>query len=331
MEPKSYTRLNKDDRIKIQTLLKIGMTIRQVSKELERSPSTISRELKKGIHMPGEGYIADQADRVSQIFRRVRRPDTRLSLNDKLREYVKKHIKLGWSPEQISKRLQIKYPTDTRMRISHESIYRYVYYEAKGAERGELINSLPYKKPKRQGGRRNQIYMGKIPDRIPIDDRPEEVKYRKQIGHWEGDLIVGKGQKSVIGTLVERATRFTIIVKLESRKSEHVVSRFAEELKKYPRQLLKSLTYDNGVEMTAHKEFTRRTSMSVYFAHPYSSWERGTNENTNGLIRRIYPKKTDFTRITEKELKEVELLLNTRPRKVLGWKTPFEQLVKLCA
>jgi IS30 family transposase len=331
MESKNYTRLNKEDRIKIQTLLKIGMTVTQIAKELERSPSTISREVKKGIHLPGEGYFAEQAERRSFIYRRTRRPDTKLSVNDKLRNYVIRQIKVGWSPEQISFRLRLKYPGDSSMLISYESIYKYIYYEAKGEERRKLISHLPYKKPKRSGGKRNQIYMGKIPDRITIDERPEEVGMRLKIGHWEGDLIVGKGQLSVIGTLVERATRFTIIVKLESRKSEHVIERFAEELKKYPSQILKTLTYDNGVEMTAHKEFTRRTQMAVYFAHPYSSWERGTNENTNGLIRRIFPKKTDFSKITEEELKELELLLNTRPRKVLGWRTPFEQLIKLCA
>jgi transposase, IS30 family len=326
MEAKSYTRLNKEERIKIQTLLKIGMTVRQIAKELERSPSSISREVKRGIHLPGDGYTAEQAERVSFIYRRVRRPDTKLITNKKLRGFVILKLTEGWSPEQISFRIKELFPKDNRMRISYESIYKYIYEEDR-----VLIRYLPYKKPKRCGGKRRHIYMGKIPDRVSIDERPEEVWMRIMIGHWEGDLIVGKGQKSVIGTLVERATRFTIIVKLESRKSEHVIERFAEELKNYPSKILKTLTYDNGVEMTAHKEFTRRTQMAVYFAHPYSSWERGTNENTNGLIRRIFPKKTDFSKITEKELKEVELLLNTRPRKVLGWKTPFEQLIKLCA
>jgi transposase, IS30 family len=326
METKNYTRINKEERLKIQTLLNIGMTPTKIAQELGRSVSTITREIKKGKTLPGEGYIADQSETHSWIYLRTRRLDSKLMTDEKLREFVELQLKEGWSPEQISFRIRIHFAKDIRMRISHESIYKYIYQENR-----TLIKYLTYKKPKRCGGKRRHIYLGKIPDRIPIDQRPQIIESREEIGHWEGDLIIGKDQKSAIGTLVERATRFTIIVKLESRKSEHVAKRFAEEIKKYPQSILKTLTYDNGIEMAAHKEFTRQTNMTVYFAHPYSSWERGTNENTNGLIRRIFPKKTDFRKITEQQLKQVELLLNTRPRKVLEWRTPFEQLIKLCA
>jgi IS30 family transposase len=326
METKKYTRLNKDDRVKIQTLLSVGMTISQIAKELQRSPSTISREVKKGLLLPGDKYIAEQAEVCSRIYRRTRRPDSKLMTNKKLRGFVILKLTEGWSPEQISFRIKEHFPNDSSMRISYESIYKYIYQEDKS-----LIRYLPYKKPKRCGGKKRHIYMGTIPDRTTIDQRPEIIESRQEIGHWEGDLIVGKDQKSVVGTLVERVTRFTIIVELESRKSEHVVQRFVEELMKMPKKMLKSLTYDNGIEFTDHKEFTRLTNMPVYFAHPYSSWERGTNENTNGLIRRVFPKKTDFRRITKAQLKEVELLLNTRPRKVLNWKTPYEKLIRLCA
>jgi transposase, IS30 family len=326
MTTKKYTRLNKDDRVKIQTLLSVGMTISEIANKLNRTPSTICREVKKGLLLPGDKYIAEQAEVCSRIYRRTRRSDSKLMTNKKLRGFVILKLTEGWSPEQISFRIKELFPKDNIMRISYESIYKYIYQENR-----KLIRYLPYKKPKRCGGKRRHIYLGKIPDRTPIDQRPQIIDLRQEVGHWEGDLIVGKDQKSVIGTLVERVTRLTIVVELESRKSAHVVQRFAEELMKMPKKMLKSLTYDNGIEFTAHKEFTRLTNMPVYFAHPYSSWERGTNENTNGLIRRFYPKKTDFRRVTKAQLKEMELLLNTRPRKVLNWKTPYEKLIKLCA
>ena len=244
---------------------------------------------------------------------------------------MEEKLKLGWSPEQISYRIREEYPTRTDMRISYESIYKYIYYEAKGTERQRLISYLPYKKKRRYGGSKRTVYLGVIIDRVSIDERPETIENRNEIGHWEGDLIVGKGQKSAIGTLVERATRFTLIVHLESRKSKDVVNAFSTALQTLPDILLKTLTYDNGIEMSEHKHFTYRTKMPVYFAHPYSSWERGTNENTNGLIRRFFPKKTDFNKVSADQLKEVERLLNSRPRKVISWRTPEEELKRLIA
>jgi IS30 family transposase len=173
--------------------------------------------------------------------------------------------------------------------------------------------------------------MGSIIDRTTIDERPKHIDTREEEGHWEGDLVIGKGQTSAIGTLVERKTRYTIIVHLQSRKSKHVVEAFAKAIIGFPPNLRRSLTYDNGIEMAAHKDFKQRTQMDVFFAHPYSSWERGTNENTNGLIRRVLKKKTDFNTITPKQLKDLEYALNNRPRKVIGFYTPSELIAKLAA
>lgn len=195
----------------------------------------------------------------------------------------------------------------------------------------KLINKLVFSKPKRSKMPQRKIYMGTIIDRISIDQRPKEVEDRQFIGHWESDLIIGKDQSSAVGTIVERKSRFTLIVPLKSRKSEHVVKEFSKALLKMPKHLLKSITHDNGIEMAAHKILTDLTKMPVYFTHPYSSWQRGTNENTNGLIRRVFKKKTDFNKVSAKQLHELQNKLNNRPRKVLRYKTPNEILKQSCA
>lgn len=168
----------------------------------------------------------------------------------------------------------------------------------------------------------------RIKNQVSIDDRPKHIELRLEVGHWEGDLMIGVGQKSAIGTIVERKTRYTFIVKLENRKSETVTKQFAKILNTLPKFITKSMTYDNGMEMTNHQWLTENTGMDVFFAHPYSSWERGTNENTNGLIRRFLPKGTDFNNVTEEQLKAIENNLNNRPKKVLGYKTPNEQMLQ---
>jgi len=331
MKQKKYHRLTFKERSQIEALKFSRKSITEIAKLLNRPKSTISREIKRGLAMPGRGYSAEQSQMHAEIFRRVRRVDSKISLNTILKFYVLKGLIKGWSPEQIAHRIKRDYPLDLTMRISHESIYKYIYYETHGKLRRKLISLLAYSKPKRIGGQTKTIYMGIITNRTSIDDRPEHIEKRQEEGHWEGDLIVGKEQKSIIGTLVERTTRYTIIVPLESRHSAHVVRAFAKQMMSFSPNFRRSLTYDNGIEMAAHKDFSALTQMPVYFAHPYSSWERGTNENTNGLIRRVFKKKTDFRKIKPEQLKELQDKLNNRPRKVLNWKTPFEMLVELCA
>jgi len=326
-----YRRITYEERVKIEGYLHCRKTVSEIAKLLNRPRQTIHKEIKAGLGFPGGRYVASNAEMRSNFFKRTRRPDCKIALNTQLRHYIFRSLCLGISPELIAGRLKLEFPENPLMQISHESIYKYIYDEAKGAKRKWLIKQLTRNKPKRSGLPKRKIYMGTIPDRTTIDKRPDYVEQREEIGHWEGDLMIGKDQKSAIGTLVERKLRYTMIIPLKSKCSEHVVEAFAKRLNTLPKALRKSLTYDNGVEFTMHKRFTELTNMPVYFAHPYSSWERGTNENTNGLIRRVYKKKTDFRTITKSQWRHLEYLLNTRPRKVLGYKTSNEEFKKLCA
>lgn len=330
MNEPSYKRLTTEERTKIEAYLALKKSKSEIAKLLKRPRSTITREINKWVQKPGDRYRATLADWYAKDDNRIKHSESKMKLNSLLRYYVFKRLLLKWSPEQIANRIKLDYPRREDMRISYESIYKYIYYQTHGKLKKRLILLLPYTKPNRKRSSYKKTYRGSIRDPISIDKRPKEVLSRKTVGHWEGDLIVGKDQRSVIGTLVERKIRYTLIVPMNSRKSLNVVNNFADELLKFPDKYLKTLTYDNGIEMAEHKRFTSRTKMPVYFAHPYSSWERGTNENTNALIRRFFPKKTDFNSISNQEIKHAENLLNNRPRKVLNWKTPFEKLVESC-
>ncbi|KPM30807.1 integrase catalytic subunit [Croceitalea dokdonensis DOKDO 023] len=234
----------------------------------------------------------------------------------------------NWSPEQISGRIKIDYPNDPVMTISHEAIYSHIYSHPQASLNKKLIKLLPYQKSRRRKPRPRRKKGSKIKDQINISQRPEHIENRQEIGHWEGDLVIGKGQKSAIGTIVERKSRYTLIIGLENRKTKSVTRAFAKELNRFDSQLKKTMTYDNGTEMADHKWLSESTKMDIYFANPYASWERGTNENTNGLIRRFLPKKTDFGNMNEKQLKTIEQKLNNRPRKVLGYRTPLEVIAQ---
>lgn len=326
-----YRRITYEERVKIEGYLECKKTISEIAQLLNRPRQTINREVKAGLEFPGGRYLASNADMRSIFYRRTRRVDSKISKHTQLRHYIMRSMVLGISPELISGRLKLDYPDNPIMQISHESIYKYIYEEARGLKRNWLIKQLTWSRPKRSALPKRKIYMGHIKDRTTIDSRPKHIEERKEIGHWEGDLVIGKDQKSAIGTLVERRLRYVMIIPLKSKSSEHVVEAFAKRLNALPAILRKTLTYDNGVEFTMHKCFTELTKMPVYFAHPYSSWERGTNENTNGLIRRVYKKKTDFRTITKSQWEQLEYLLNTRPRKVLGYRTSNEEYKRLCA
>jgi len=212
------------------------------------------------------------------------------------------------------------------MTISHEAVYLHIYSHRQASPNKKLIKLLPYQKSQRRRPNAKTKRGSKIKDQISIEQRPQHIENREEIGHWEGDLVIGKGQKSAIGTIVERKSRYTCIVKLKDRKSATVRKQFVKEFRIFSKKITKTMTYDNGVEMAQHKELTKQTGVLVYFAHPYASWERGTNENTNGLIRRYFPKGTDFKNITLEQLKLIQEKLNNRPRKVLNYKTPMEIL-----
>lgn len=240
-------------------------------------------------------------------------------------------LKLRWSPEQIANFLKEKYPQDKGMRISHEAIYTYLYVLPKGQLKKELLFYLRQGKKRRykRSGKNQTGIERKLEDMTSIEERPAEVADRTVPGHWEGDLIIGKNRRSALGTLVERTSRTTILVPLKNREAVTVRKSFTKEIKQLPRQMKLTLTYDQGREMAEHKLFSRQTRVKVYFAHPGSPWERGTNENTNGLIRQFFPKGTDFNRVSRREIKKVQHLLNGRPRKILKWQTPYEIFNKL--
>jgi IS30 family transposase len=251
-----------------------------------------------------------------------------MHLNPKLRAVVLEKLQLRWSPMQISVYLARTYPEDKQMQISHESIYTYVYILGRGSLKKELFTYLRQKKKVRNYWKRD-TKRKEFEDMLSIEERPKSVEDRTVPGHWEGDLIIGKDHKSALGTIVERTTRFLIMVPLKSRDAQTVRKAFARELKRLPQQVRLSLTYDQGREMSEHKLFTQQTKMKVYFAHPHSPWERGTNENTNMLIRDFYPKDTDFGTLTRYHIKKTQRLLNERPRQALDWITPVEAMTQI--
>lgn len=295
-----------------------------IAKAMGRHKSTLSREISNG-KLGRSGYRALTVQVFVEERKHIARKPKKILNNPLLESEIHKYLRLRWSPEEIANRIKMEYPTDSSMHISHESIYTYLYVLPRGELKKELLSYLRQHQRTRRKRGDTHSKRGQIPNMISIEERPKEVEDRSVPGHWEGDLIVGKGHKSALGTLVERTTRTTILVPLDQMYDATVVRKaFAKETKKLPIQMKLSLTYDRGKEMSEHELFTKDTKIQVYFAHPNSPWERGTNENTNGLIRQFFPKGTDFSKIKRKEIKAVQELLNGRPRKVLNWLTPFE-------
>lgn len=332
---KHYHRLSAAEREEISRGLAQGDSLSIIARRLVRTPSTVSREV--GRNSGKSGYRAFSAGNRAHVSASSRRGGKRrLPAEARLRAYVLVTLKKRWSPEEIVKRLAEEYPHDMTMRISHEAIYQYIYVLPRGELKRTLIKALRQeRKYRRKKPRRGNVEetRGKIADMLSIEERPKEVADRTVPGHWEGDLIMGKYKRTALGTLVERTTRKTILVHLGDEKdAERVRRAYVKELRALPKELAKTLTHDQGKEMSGHKQFTIDTGIQVYFAHPGSPWERGTNENTNGLIRQYFPKGTDFSKISVREIKRVERELNDRPRKVLRWKKPdevFNQLVAL--
>lgn len=323
---KSRKRLTLEERVIIQTLLAENRSRSYIAAQLNRSPSSVSREVNKWIRKPSDKYDAQMAHWCAKDDYLNKRNLDKINTHKRLKFFVYKGLLNKLSPEQIAGRIKVLYPNDPIMSISYEAIYQHIYRHRQSYLGKKLIKLLPYHHHKRREKRKFAKNRIRIKDQVSIDQRPKHVELRKEIGHWEGDLMIGIGQKSAIATVVERKTRYTFILKIDNRKSKTVTKAMAKALNTLPKHFRKTMTYDNGVEMANHKWLTSNTGMDVYFAHPYSSWERGTNENTNGLIRRFFPKGTDFNNITLKQIKEAEYSLNNRPRKVLGYKTPAEKL-----
>lgn len=324
-----YQRLTVIEREEISRQIASGYSLRAIALSLHRAPSSISREIHHSEVIDRKYYRAVFAQQQSNKRRHKLRKNRKLANNPALRKIVLYYLAKNWSPEQIAKRLIIMYPNDMDMRISHETIYSYIYILPRGKLRRQLISSLRRSHKYRRKKNSNRRKTGAIQDYLSIEERPKEVADRIIPGHWEGDLIIGYRNASAIGTLVERTTRMSFLVKLNNQDANTVRKAFAEEFRRLPKGLKKTLTYDQGQEMAQHKLFMKETKMTVYFAHPHSPWERGSNENTNALIRQYFPKGTDFSKIKNNRLKEVQDELNDRPRKTLGWYTPHEKFGKL--
>ena len=326
----SFHVLTSAEREEISRELEAGKTFTAIAEELERPTSTVSREVARG---GGRAeYRALLAEQNAQLRMRHRKRGKRILFNHHaLRNYVHAHLIDKWSPEQISVLLKKEYPHDMSMRISDEAIYHYLYVLPKGTLKKTLLAGLRQERKyrrKRKTGNPDE-HRGKIADMLSIEERPREVENRIVPGHWEGDTIVGLHRQSALGTLVERTTRYAMLVYLPKKDATSVRKAFTKEIRTLPAMLTKTLTYDQGKEMSEHKQFTVDTDIQVYFAHPGSPWERGTNENTNMLVRQYFPKGTDFRTITRREIKKAERSLNGRPRKTLGWRTPREALEEL--
>jgi IS30 family transposase len=326
MKVKKHRRLTLKERIIIQTLLKEKKSKSYIAIRLDRSRSTIGREVNKWIQKKEDKYDAELAHWCVKEDCLNKRNLDKISTYSLLKFFVYKGLLSNWTPEQISGRLKELYPNDPVMSISHEAIYRHIYTRPQASLNKKLIKLLVRKKTRRRTPKKRHGGGSKIANQVSIDNRPKHIELRNEIGHWEGDLVIGKNHKSAIGTIVERKTRFTLIIKLESKKANEVAKEFSKILNKLNPIYKKSMTYDNGIEMARHEKITKKTGMKIYFAHPYSSWERGTNENTNGLIRRYLPKGTNFNEIDLKQLQMIQQKLNNRPRKIIGYKTPKEMM-----
>jgi len=319
---KNYKRLNLDEREEISRMLAQSCSLNQIARLLGRQTSTVSREVLTG-SCNKYTYRAGKAQRRAERNCRERKKNKqKLSLNLSLKQYIHEKLKLKWSPAQIAKELKKDYPLDMTMRVAPETIYTYLYVLPRGSLKKELLSCLRQNRKRRHQQSRGVKMERKIEDMLSIEERPREVENRTIPGHWEGDLIIGKYNRSALGTLVERTTRTTVLVPIKNREAETVARAFAKEAKKLPKQMKLSMTYDQGREMAEHKLFTKLTGIKVYFAHPKSPWERGTNENTNGLIRQFFPKGTDFNKVSRREVKRAQDLLNGRPRAALNFQKP---------
>lgn len=315
-----YQRLSLMEREELSRMLATGASLRATAQVLQRAPSTLARELTRHRTSPLTYRAVPAHQRAQRWAHQPRKPRT-LAVHARLRAAVLSLLAHRWSPEQIAHGLPQRYPDDPTMRISHEAIYTYLYVLPRGALKRALAR---YLRRRHRFRRPHKIRRSSRPiqDLVSIDERPTEVANRTVPGHWEGDLLVGHANASALGTLVERTTRFTLLVPLKAKDAATVRQAFAREVRTLPAQLRRSLTYDQGPEMREHRLFTKQTKMKVYFAHPQCPWERGTNENTNGLLRQFFPKGTRFQQVTRAEIKRVQAMLNDRPRKILNWHSP---------
>ena len=321
---RSRLALTLGEREEISRGIAADLSIREIASAIGRAPSTVSRELNR--HGGRGHYRAADAD--EQAWKRAKRPKScKLATHNGLRQFVARKLSLDWSPEQIAGGLKLRFPKDEVMRLSHETIYRSLFIQARGVLKKELIAHLRVRRMMRRSKLASTEGQprGQIIDAISIRERPAEVEDRAVPGHWEGDLITGSNNTH-IATLVERQSRFTMLVKIKGKDTASVVSALSRQVRKLPIELRQSLTWDRGTELAHHKLFTIATDVKVYFCDPQSPWQRGTNENTNGLLRQYFPKGTNLSGFSQADLNKVARRLNERPRKTLGFHTPADKL-----
>jgi IS30 family transposase len=311
------------DREEISRGLVAKKSLRSIAKGLNRSPSTISREVRR--NGGRQAYRATHSDQ--RAWDCATRPKScKLSFNDPLCQLIARKLRRKWSPQQIAGWLKRKHPDEEQHRVSHETIYRSLYVQTRGVLKKELQECLRSPRSIRRSRHATQkgLKLRKIKDAIPISERPQEVEDRAVPGHWEGDLIVGSNN-SYIATLVERHSRFVMLAKVENKDTQSVITALIKQARKLPKELYRSLTWDRGSEMTGHRQFTVATNIDVYFCDPQSPWQRGSNENTNRLLRQYFPKGTDISGFNQAKLSAVARQLNERPRKTLHYQTPAEK------
>jgi transposase, IS30 family len=317
---KKYKQLSIEERSAIAAGLVQGLSRRAIARQLDRPPSTIIREIDRNACRAGYGSAMAQ----EKCKARKHRMQKKLVENPVLWNAVQELMRNRWSPEQVAGKLKRMYPDNETMHVSHETIYAHIYAYPRGGLRTELIKLLRKNNKTRKPRTRGKDRRGQLQDITPIADRPKEVESRIIPGHWEGDLIKGKFNRSSVGTLVERTSRYVILVKLENATAPVVHQGFVREMKDVPSLLRKSLTYDRGKEMAMHKHVAADLNLSVYFADPHAPWQRGSNENTNGLVREYLPKGSDLSVYSQTQLNAIAKQLNERPRKKLGFLSPEE-------
>lgn len=321
---RSSRALSVSEREEISRGMAAGVSMRQIAAAIERSPSTVSREIAR--HGGPGGYRAAEAE--SRAWDHARRPKPcLLARHDRLQRVVESKLQLDWSPEQISGWLKVRFADDGSMRVSHETIYRSLFIQARGVLKKQLVDHLRSRRVMRRSKNASTKGQprGQIVDGVSIRDRPAEIEDRAIPGHWEGDLITGS-KNTHIATLVERHSRFTMLVKVKGKDTSSVVTALTKQVQKLPAELRRSLTWDRGMELAQHKRFTIATDVQVYFCDPQSPWQRGTNENTNGLLRQYFPKGTELAQYSQRDLNKIALRLNQRPRKTLAFCAPASKL-----
>lgn len=330
---RQYQHLSAEERAVIQIEYRKGSTLRSIARDLRRSVSTLSREIARNQAQIESGRRLRYEAKTAGMAYRMRRERSvrggKLIEGSVLWQRVHDHLVYDrWSPQQIAARLRVMHPDDPDRQVSHETIYAAIYAHPRGSLKKTMVEALRQEKPSRGRRRTTLAKGGFVPEALRIVHRPEAIAERTLPGHWEGDLIKGAFNRSCVGTLVERKTRFVVLCRMDGCTAQDALEGFTRQMKKLPAFLRESLTYDRGSELACHAELAQRLNIDIWFADPHAPWQRGSNENTNGLLRQFMPKGMDLSGISQEELNHVAKLMNGRPRQTLGWMTPAEMMDK---